>query len=178
MGRGNVCVTGEYEGLFYIDRDDLDVWFKENEDGICEEKMQRELSYEEMTGGDWKFDQIRSQEEWDEALESLMWKIHQKYPSFRECSRWLTNDRKAVMENKLFYIAVEDNQWSMAVMLIQKTTYYGSVVAMQKRHYQYYLNSIRDILFEQFETLGVYAGAWTSGRISRSDFQKGVDQSA
>ena len=23
MGRGNVCVTGSYEGLFYIDNDDL-----------------------------------------------------------------------------------------------------------------------------------------------------------
>ena len=25
MGRGNVCVTGSYEGLFYIDNDDLRV---------------------------------------------------------------------------------------------------------------------------------------------------------
>lgn len=177
MGRGNVCVTGEYEGLFYIDRDDLDVWFRETEDGF-EEKMQRDLSYEEITGGEWKFDQIRSQEEWDEALENLIWEMHRKYPSFRECEKWLSNSRKAVMQNKLFYIAVEDNEWSMAVMLIQKTNYYSSVVAMQKRHYQFYLNSIRDFLFEQFETLGVYAGAWTSGRIHRKDFQKGGAQSA
>ena len=26
MGRGNVCVTGSYEGLFYIDNDDLRVY--------------------------------------------------------------------------------------------------------------------------------------------------------
>ena len=26
MGRGNVCVTGPYEGLYYIDYDDVDVY--------------------------------------------------------------------------------------------------------------------------------------------------------
>ena len=71
------------------------------------------------------------------------------------------------MQNKLFYIAVEDNEWSLAVMLVQKTNYYSSVAAMQKRHYQFYLNSIRDFLFEQFETLYTYAGPWTSGKIQR-----------
>lgn len=177
MGRGNVCVTGKYEGLYYIDRDDLDVWYRETEDG-CEERMQRELSYEDTTSGDWKFDQTRSQEEWDEAIENLIWKLHTKHPSFTECNRWLNNERKAVMQNKLFYVAVQDNEWSMAVMLIQKDSCYVSLNGMQKKHYQNYLNSIRDILFEQFETLGVYAGAWTSGRISRSDFQKGVNQIA
>lgn len=177
MGRGNVCVTGKYEGLYYIDRDDLNVWYRETEDG-CEELMQRELSCEDMTSGDWKFDQTGSQEEWDEAIESLIWKLHTKHPSFTECNRWLTNERKAVMQNKLFYVAVQDNEWSMAVMLIQKDSCYVSLNGMQKKHYQNYLNSIRDILFEQFETLGVYAGAWTSGRISRSDFQKEVNQIA
>ena len=29
MGRGNVCVTGSYEGLFYIDNDDLRVYRKD-----------------------------------------------------------------------------------------------------------------------------------------------------
>ena len=33
MGRGNVYVTGSYEGLFYIDNDDLQVWRKDGPDG-------------------------------------------------------------------------------------------------------------------------------------------------
>lgn len=168
MGRGNVCVTGEREGLFYIDFADLNVWYREIEGG-CEEKIQRDLTFEEMTGGEWSCNYRRTEEERLDALEGLMWKMHRKYPSFRECNRWLTNSRKAIMENKLFYIAIEDNEWSLAVMLIQKTNYYSSVAAMQKRHYQFYLNSIRDFLFEQFETLGIYAGPWTSGRIRRGE---------
>lgn len=177
MGRGNVCVTGECEGLYYIDRGDLDVWYRETEDG-CEERMQRELSYEDMTSGDWKFDQIRSQEEWDEAIENLIWKLHLRHPSFRECNRWLNNERRAIMENKLFYIAVEDNQWSMAVMLIQKTTYYDSVVGLQKRHYENYLATIAGILLEQFETVGTYAGPWTHGTISKAEVLGAANRSA
>lgn len=40
MGRCNVCVTGPYEGLFYIDNDDLrvyrrnDPYAKEEETGL------------------------------------------------------------------------------------------------------------------------------------------------
>ena len=101
-----------------------------------------------------------------------------KYPSFRECEKWITNSRKAVLENKLFYIAVEDNEWSVAIMLIQKDTYLGNMIGMQKQHYQTYLNGIRDILFERFETLGTYSGIWTHGRIHRDDYQKGGEQSA
>ena len=37
MGRGNVYVTGSYEGLFYIDNDDLQVWRKDgpDENALC-----------------------------------------------------------------------------------------------------------------------------------------------
>lgn len=167
MGRGNVCVTGECEGLFYIDRGDLDVWSKA--DGSGEEKLARELGYDGLTSGEWCFDQFRSDEVWDDAVESLIWKMHRKYPSFRECGKWLSNSRKAVMQNKLFYIAVEDNEWSMAVMLVQKDSCYVSLSAMQKRHYQFYLDSIRDFLFEQFDTLYIYAGPWTCGKIQKGE---------
>ena len=178
MGRGNVCVTGDYEGLFYIDRDDLDVYCKEVAEGFTEARLLGELSHDDLVKNGWQYDSILSEERWEDAVESLIWKLHLKHPSFRECSKWLSNSRKAIMSNKLFYVAIEDNEWSMAVMLVQKTAYYGSVKGMQKKHYQHYLDSIRDILFEQFETLGTYAGAWTSGRISRTDFLKGGEQSA
>lgn len=31
MGRGNVCVFGGYEGLYYIDNDDLHEYYREDE---------------------------------------------------------------------------------------------------------------------------------------------------
>ena len=40
---------------------------------------------------------------------------------------------------------------------------------LQKRFYEEYLNGIRDALFEQFESIGVYKGAWTSGTLRREE---------
>ena len=40
MGRGNVCVTGPYEGLFYIDNDYTDVYRCSD---ICTEDMETRL---------------------------------------------------------------------------------------------------------------------------------------
>ena len=69
-----------------------------------------------------------------------------------------------LLSNDLFYIVLEDNEWSIAVELIQKDDVsYG----LQKKHHQTYLDGIRDCLFEQVETLGIYGGAWTSGEITR-----------
>ena len=61
MGRGNVCVTGSYEGLFYIDNDDLRV-YRRNDPHAKEEKtsLQRDLSYEDLSGDEWLLDEVGS----------------------------------------------------------------------------------------------------------------------
>ena len=73
------------------------------------------------------------------------------------------------MENDLFYIVTEDNEWSMAIKLIQKEDASGY---LQSKTYEKYLNGIRDCLFMQFDELGVYAGPWTSGTIYKKDYVK------
>lgn len=178
MGRGNVCVFQEYEGLFYIDNDDLIPYYREIEDGTVEIRLQGELSHEELAGGEWKYDQFEFQRNWEETKDNLMQSLMIRFPSLIPAGKWIEHDRFALLENNLFYIAVADNEWSQAVMLVQKDHWCYDYTGLQKRHYQSYLDGIRDCLFEQFETLGTYGGAWTSGRISRSDFQKGGEQSA
>ena len=49
MGRGNVYLTGSYEGLFYIDNDDLQVWRKDGPDGKEPEiRMMADISLDEL----------------------------------------------------------------------------------------------------------------------------------
>lgn len=179
MGRGNVCVFQEYEGLFYIDNDDLHEYrCYDDVTGETEYRKQGELSYEDLTGCHWKYDEYLSQQNWEDAMADFVAAMKAKFPKFVTCDKWISNERHAILENNLFYIAVSDNEWSMAVMLIRKDHWCYDFSGLQKQHYQRYLDGIRDCLFEQFETLGIYGGAWTSGRISRSDFQKGGEQSA
>ena len=97
-----------------------------------------------------------------------------RYPSFEEPNQtWLPNHRngKVILENKLFYIIVEDNEWAEAVELIQKESEYGDVdlSGLQKQHYRHYLDAIQDILLEQFGEVGIYTGPWTSGKITKGE---------
>lgn len=165
MGRGNVCTTGQYEGLFYVDHDDLHVYCS-NEDGEFESKLLGEVEYEELRDGTYYFDQEGSMMNQEYFEETLVEAIKKRFPSFSESSERVKGD-VAILENELFYICITDNGWSDAVLLLQKDD--DSLVGLQKRHSQKYLVGIRDALFQQFETIGVYGGPWTSGRIRREE---------
>lgn len=165
--------------MYYIDNDYLhEYWRVDEETDQVENRLLGELSYEELTNGEWKYDYFGSQQNWEDTKRKLICSLMAKFPSFEETDEWLDDDRMALLENDLFYIATADNEWSQAVMLIQKEHWCFDYSGLQKRHYQRYLDGIRDSLFEQFETLGTYGGAWTSGRISRKEISDGEVRTA
>lgn len=152
MGRGNVCVFGDYEGLFYVDWNNFPSHYEDDEGNSVD-------------------DYQLQQDDWEDALIRFKAAFKKRYPSFVEAdSEWIDNEKKAVLENGLFYIAVTDNEWSMAVMLIQKEPDYyqtSSIINLQKRFSDTYLAGMKECLFMQFTELGIYGGPWTSGRITR-----------
>lgn len=151
MGRGNACVHGNYEGLFYVDWDNFSSQFEDGDGNIVV---------------DYDF----QREEWEIALAEFVSDFMKKFNSFSKCNKWISNSERAVLENSLFYIAVEDNEWSMAVKLIQKEQGYydmGNIENLQKKHYKTYLEGIKECLFNQFNELGTYSGAWTHGIIKK-----------
>ena len=80
-------------------------------------------------------------------------------------------DRRVLLESGLFYICIEDNQWSVAIELIQKEDAYGDnwMQNLQSRHHRRYLEAMKECLLNIVPSIGTYAGAWTSGRISREE---------
>ena len=151
MGRANTCVFGDYEGLYYIDWDNFSNEYEDEHGNIIQ---------------DYDF----QREEWEISLYEFISDFTQKFKSFSKCNEWISRDEKAILENKLFYIAITDNEWSMAIKLIQKEQGYydnGNIENLQAKHYKTYLEGIKECLFNQFEELGTYGGAWTSGRIRR-----------
>ena len=46
-----------------------------------------------------------------------------------------------------------------------------AVSGLQKRHYQKYLDGIRDSLLKVLPSIGVYKGAWTSGVLTNKDIE-------
>lgn len=181
MGRGNVCTTGKYEGLFYIDNGDFHV-YRRSEPGIefVETRLMRDLDYAELTSGEWYYDDEGTGNEQDDVVECFVAGFCQMFSSFDRPPKevYLTEpgfggrSRLVLLESKLFLIALEDNEWSLAVELIQKEEPWGDVWMenLQKRLYQKYLDGMKKALLNRLPGIGTYSGAWTSGRIKREEY--------
>lgn len=162
MGRGNVCVHGDYEGLWYVDRDCLDYYTSKHD--LDDTKVCCEIGYGELA--DYEYDYALSEIAYDEFVGYFVSMMEKRFGSFAA-----TGDAfGTIMENNLFEIKIEDNEWSYAIMLIQKEGYYDECLfGLQKKHYQNYLNGMKDILLGMFTEIGYYNGPWTHGIIKSGD---------
>ena len=174
MGRGNVHPDGPYEGVFYIDNDYLHVYCKK---GSCDEtRLRRYVSGDDILYEGWVYNEIRSSEEKADVLECFCAELRKLCPSFQPAANsnvWLGNERRVILENELFYICVEDNEWSLAVELVQKDGYSDCesawMAGLQKRRYRGYLDSMKKALLARLPSIGIRTGAWTSGTITREE---------
>ena len=165
MGRGNVCVFGDYEGLYYADRDYLDCYIAKeaNEDGEYEQKILEEMSMDDFN--DFDYDEVLSEMYYEDFIYNFIELMRNKFKSFSTTGKTYG----VIMENNLFEIEIEDNQWSYAVKLIQKEHWCYSLEGLQAKHYMNYLEGIKIALLDIFPSIGSYRGAWMSGRITRED---------
>lgn len=179
MGRGNVSVSGPYEGLYYIDNDDFHVYRRD--DPFSEERetrLRRDLSYADLTGSEWVYDELSTAEEEHDILDWFVRGFTRMFPSFRRPADelWIRNgpwgncSRKVILENKLFYIAIEDNEWSLAVELLQKEDPYDNHLSgLQRRYFKQCIEGIKMCLLERLPSIGIRTSAWTSGSIKRGE---------
>ena len=117
-------------------------------------------------------------EEEDDILECFMDSFGRMFPSFSRVhgDQWIRDgaygdvNRRVIMESKLFYVAVQDNEWSLAVELIQKEPPYDDHLGgLQARHYQRYLDGMKTCLLERLPSICIRTGPWTSERITREE---------
>lgn len=163
MGAGNVCTFGKCEGLYFVDNDLLDVYCRENEDG--------DMEYCSLRDADDGFEYCETESYLSrEDFEcNFIEAMKRRFPSFEYVNKWISRTRRALLENELFYIVCEDNQWSLAIELIQKEGEYGGEekVGLQMGLYRKYLKGIEEILLNMNGEVGIYTGAWTSGVIKK-----------
>ena len=167
MGRGNCCVNGPYEGLWYIDRELTDVYWNRDTE---EYQLMRDIGYNDFFKCE--YSETESEYNFNDMLDIIRERMMLKYKSFVVTDRWISDggsrcDRRAFLENELFFIAVEDNEWSYAIELIQKGP--ESLSGLQKRNYQTYLNALRDIIIDVYGEVSYRRGPWMSGTIVKED---------
>lgn len=166
MGRGNVCTFGKCEGLYFVDRDFLDVYTKNIGEDEEESKLMRDV---ECGDTEFEYNEAESEFNREDFFYLFAEEFRRRFPSFEFVDKWISNSRRAMLENRLFYIVLEDNQWSIAVELIQKEGEYGGeeLVGLQMGLYVKYLKGIEQILLDMNGEVGIYTGAWTHGIIKK-----------
>lgn len=146
MGAGNVCVFGENDRLVYVDYS----FYESNKDYDKRDfDMEREL--------------------FEEDLYLFCERFKNRFKSFGDSSGWLEDTEKILLENNLFYIVVEDNEWSTAIKLIAKDD--ESLVGLQSLHAETYHNAMKEIWINLNGSVGIYAGPWTSGTITKEEWE-------
>jgi hypothetical protein len=186
LGRGNVCTHYECEGLYYLDKDLLDVYRPVIRCGCCghikdfdwetDAKTARELQLAGIAysfvgdDGTWQLDQLDSQYRWIEMEKFMRDYISRHYPSFRPADKWRHHhDGKVILESDLFHIVLIDNEWSAAWCLLERSDVDddGDNRQEMRRQYRAYLAAIKNALITKWgEAIG-YGGAWTHGQVYR-----------
>ena len=92
MGRGNCCVFGSHEGLYFIDNDDFHVYriIGASSEDCPESRLVRDLDYGELTGGMWIYDELATELEEADIVKCFTEDFLRMFPSFnRICpERW------------------------------------------------------------------------------------------
>lgn len=165
MGRGNCCVCGNYEGLYYVDNDFLDVYSRSDNSDDYDIRLKRDVDDYDS----WDYNEAESYFNRDMLVHEFACEVMQRFPKFDYVNKWISRDRKAILENELFYVVLEDNEWSMAVELIEREDSWRDYSGLRAGLYMIYLNGIREILLDMFGEIGEYAGAWTHRIVTKGE---------
>jgi len=181
MGRGNVCTHNEYEGLYYLDHDLLDIYRKvercdcghvvgfdyDEDPRTAQELSTAGIQYDyDSDRADWSYDEDDSRQNWRDMIAYMRGALTKRFPSFKSVNTWRGCDQNVVLRSGLFEIAVVDGDWCAAWCLLERTDVddTGSYRALMRRHYMTYLDAIKKALIDGWgEAIG-YGGAWVSGR--------------
>lgn len=93
MGRGNIRPDGKYEGVVYIDYDNVLCYTKKDD---FEQRLLKDISYEEMP--EFEFDDDASQLLLDEYRTNLVNEMMRRYQSFEEAKREDCSKKSTVLK--------------------------------------------------------------------------------
>ena len=148
MGRGNSCVYGSCEVIYFIPYENFG-----------EDEMSFDIFIEDFN-------------------ENVKYEFSSIFKSFTipKKRKWVDRDELLLCENRLFYLTVSDNEWSIAVKLLQKEGSdeynYQNIEGLQSRHFKNYNKKLLKVLFENSNEVYGYNGAWTSKKLENEEKRK------
>lgn len=158
MGAGN-CMVKDLEGLFYVDWNDLHIYTntQDPDDAITGKDIPQDKQAE------YSYDADLSQANFEAFKDRFCTAMAKHFKSLQTVDYWKGRKRHVIMDNKLFLIAFEDNDWSLAVEVLLKD---GARKGLQKQMTKSFIKGTKKILLKEFGTIYIRTGSWTSEPIT------------
>lgn len=160
----NVSVNSN-ESVFYVDFNNIHRYTsKINPEEHITGYTYKHLNDAEKDG--YNFDLTLSQEIYNTFRKDLVDMLCKHYKSMSASDRWLGRYRHIIAESDLIYVAIEDNDWSLAVEILRPRTH------SKKRQDQIMSGAtriIRDWLINRYNEVNIRTGNYSSEAIDKHD---------
>lgn len=160
--KGNINVPNGGE-LFYVHYDSMNLYIDKNkpEDGY---KMKKEIPSYGFSRYTW--DKKASQQKYDTWLNVFKSRMCKKFKSLKPVDQYAHRSQRIILQNKLFIIAIEDNEWSFAVELMENED--SKCVGLQRRHFGSFYKGLKSILMDTVDQIYIRTGSWTAQPVDAS----------
>ena len=168
MSGSNVNVSMN-DGLYYVHYDSINLYKNKHDPNDVRPAKLIPANLRQ----DYELDLPLSQANYDTWLTNFRAAMRKRYKSYRQIDKYQKAGKRIILQNDMFHVIIEDNEWSFAVELISRPRY--PYPQLQKHLFTHFFKGMREILLTMTDTLYIRSGSWTAEPFTMNE-QSVIDQ--
>lgn len=159
----NVSVNPDREALFYVDYSHMDVYVNINDSNDVKTNNDPAIAQNPDV---YKFDDTLTQARFDSFKKQFVKKMQDKFKSLKPHDI-TTKGKHQLLMNDMFIIAFEDNDWSVAVELLENPK--SKNPNLRPNLFPNFQKGMRDILLDLVGEIHIRTGSWSTQKMTKAD---------
>lgn len=159
----NVSVNPDREALFYVDYSHMDVYVNINDSNDVKTNNDPAIAQNPDL---YRFDDTLTQARFDSFKKQFVKKMQDKFKSLKPHDI-TTKGKHQLLMNDMFIIAFEDNDWSVAVELLENPK--SKNPNLRPNLFPNFQKGMRDILLDLVGEIHIRTGSWSTQKMTKAD---------
>lgn len=159
----NVSVNPDREAVFYVDYSKMDVYVNVNDANDVKTNNDPAIAQNPNT---YQFDETLTQARFDSFKKQFIKKMQDKFKSLKPQDLTAKGKHQLLM-NDMFIVAFEDNDWSVAVELLENPM--SKNPNLRPNLFPNFKKGMRDVLLDIVDEIHVRTGSWSTQRMTKAD---------
>lgn len=159
----NVSVNPDREALFYVDYSHMDVYVNINDSNDVKTNNDPAIAQNPDV---YRFDDTLTQARFDSFKKQFVKKMQDKFKSLKPHDI-TTKGKHQLLMNDMFIIAFEDNDWSVAVELLENPK--SKNPNLRPNLFPNFQKGMRDILLDLVGEIHIRTGSWSTQKMTKAD---------